>query len=287
MSDPPIHERRITLAGFGTRVLEVPGDGPPILLLHGFSDSADSWRPLLVSLAARSRRAVAIDVPGFGAATRLPRGSLLPHLDAFTSAFVGAYGQDEPAVLAGNSMGGLLALRAAQRGDVPLLAVVGVGPAGLSYSAGLTRAVNGARVLRPVLRTIRYLLVPPRLLQLTLAHLYDAGMGRHSVDPSLAGRYASHYRGMRDVYRLIPVMLALSDESDDDPLDLGEISVPVTVILGARDRLVPVSAARILLEALPNAQLAVLEDCGHCPQLQRPDDVADVLAALRSPVPSA
>jgi pimeloyl-ACP methyl ester carboxylesterase len=124
-------------------------------------------------------------------------------------------------------------------------------------------------------------------VRVALAYLFDAGLGRRSVDPSLACRYASHYRGMRDVYRLIPVMLALSDESDDDPLELREISIPVTLILGARDRLVPVSAARILIDALPDAQLAVLDDCGHCPQLRRPEDVARVLAGLRSPLLSA
>jgi pimeloyl-ACP methyl ester carboxylesterase len=284
MTESPVRKRWVTLAGFGTRILEVPGDGPPILMLHGFSDSADSWRPLLASLAAQSRRAVAIDLPGFGAAARLPRGEVLPWLDDFTSALVRTYGQDEPVVLAGNSMGGLLALRAAQRGDLPLVAVVGIGPAGLSYSAGLTRAVNGARALRPVLRTSRYLPVPPALVRAALTHLYDTGLGHRSVDASLARRYASHYRGMRDVYRLIPVMLALSEEAKIDPLQLHEISIPVTVILGALDRLVPVSAAGILLDALPEARLAVLEDCGHCPQLQRPDAVAQVLTELVSPV---
>ena len=47
----PLRELPGIVAGVATRVLEVDGDGPPILLLHGFTDSADSWRPLIKELA--------------------------------------------------------------------------------------------------------------------------------------------------------------------------------------------------------------------------------------------
>jgi pimeloyl-ACP methyl ester carboxylesterase len=47
----PLRELPAIVAGVATRVPEVDGDGPPILLLHGFTDSADSWRPLIKELA--------------------------------------------------------------------------------------------------------------------------------------------------------------------------------------------------------------------------------------------
>ena len=50
-----------------------------VVLLHGWSDSADTWRPLLAQLGARGRRAIAVDLPGFGEATRLHDGAVLPH----------------------------------------------------------------------------------------------------------------------------------------------------------------------------------------------------------------
>jgi pimeloyl-ACP methyl ester carboxylesterase len=63
---PPIVERRSTYAGFQTRELVVTGRGPTVLLLHGFGDSADTWRPVLTLLAEAGQAAIAVDLPGFG-----------------------------------------------------------------------------------------------------------------------------------------------------------------------------------------------------------------------------
>ena len=52
----PLFEHRLTLAGYRTRVLELEGDGAPIVLLHGYADSADTWRQTLAVLARRGRR---------------------------------------------------------------------------------------------------------------------------------------------------------------------------------------------------------------------------------------
>src|SRR5918996_4212310 len=96
-------EHRIEIAGHATRALEVDGGGPGIVLLHGWSDSADTWRPLLAQLGARGRRAIAVDLPGFGEATRLHDGAVLPQLDAFAADLVERWAGSEPVVVAGTS----------------------------------------------------------------------------------------------------------------------------------------------------------------------------------------
>jgi pimeloyl-ACP methyl ester carboxylesterase len=126
-------ERSMQVAGHRTRVLELDGDGPGIVLLHGWGEGADTWRPLLVELALCGRRAIAVDLPGFGQATRLGPGAILPQLDDFVLALVHEWGAGDPVVVAGNSLGGCVALRLAEQADqLPLAGVVPVAPDGLA-----------------------------------------------------------------------------------------------------------------------------------------------------------
>src|SRR5215213_4474051 len=121
----PLIEHRLDLAGYTTRALELEGDTPAIVLLHGYADSADSWRRVLDLLARADRAALAVDLPGFGVADALQEGPVLPQLDAVAAAAV-AYAHEQTGaelILGGNSLGGALALRAAERDDLPLAGI--------------------------------------------------------------------------------------------------------------------------------------------------------------------
>src|SRR3954452_24836988 len=77
----PLFEHRLELAGHRTRVLELEGEDPPFLLFHGYADSADTWRLTLDRLARAERRAIAVDLPGFGRASALRPLPMLPQYD--------------------------------------------------------------------------------------------------------------------------------------------------------------------------------------------------------------
>lgn len=120
----PLFEHRMEFAGYETRVLELEGRGDPIVLLHGWSDSADTWRCVLAQLGREERRAVAVDLPGFGTANALADGPMLPQLDAFAAAALsyaragrsrGGRRRAAAGVVVGNSLGGCVALRLAER----------------------------------------------------------------------------------------------------------------------------------------------------------------------------
>src|SRR3712207_5224051 len=109
----PLVEYRESFGGFATRVLELEGDGPPLVLLHGYADSADTWRLLLDELARRDCRAIAVDLPGFGRADPLRSDEpVLPQLDRFAAGALEAAADGSPALLVGNSLGGCVAIRA-------------------------------------------------------------------------------------------------------------------------------------------------------------------------------
>jgi pimeloyl-ACP methyl ester carboxylesterase len=277
---PPILEASPVLHGLRTRTLAVDGDGPSILLLPGLTDSADSWRPLLAELGTRGRRAVAVDLPGAGEAGTFSGGIRLANLDAFTTAFVEAYAGDEPAILAGNSLGGLLAMRAATRDDHRLSAIAPIGTAGLAYTLRWLLFERSVRAAYPLLQVAYRAPVPAPLVREGAAWLYERRLSEGRADRALARYYASHLDGMRSVRRFTAMMLAVADDVRADPLVPADIRVPVLLIWGDHDRLADVSGAQAVLDVVPDSRLVVLDGCGHCPQMQGPADIAELLNTL-------
>ncbi len=268
---------RVVVGGISTRVLAVDGDGPPILLLHGFSDSADSWRPVLRSFADSGRRAVAVDLPGSGWASPLGRPPMAA-LDDFVAAFIADHAQPT-AVLVGNSLGGLAALRAAERDDLPLGGVVGVCPAGLRYGRWLMLLAAFNPLLDRTLPVFARLPVPVSLVRLYAQLLYEAVLSQGQADRELVRRYASHWSGMRDTARLWNDLRAL-DRDEQAVVRPAAITHPILLIWGQCDALTPIRAAETLLDNVPGTQLVVLPNCGHSPQIQQPDRVAELIGSF-------
>jgi len=275
-----ILERSAVLDGTRTRVLEVDGEGPPVLLLHGFTDSADGWRPVLRALARGARRAVAVDLPGSGAADPVAREGVLEDLSRFAQAFVAQYAGEAGAVLAGHSLGGLLALRAAERGDERLRAIAPISPAGLGYHAQVRWVEAGLQALGPIVRLTHRAPVPAPLVRSGVRWFYRSRLP--DADPDLARHYAEHFRGMSDIRRFGRISRCLAEEIRAHPLRIDRIGTRVLLIWGGRDRICDVAGATALLDAVPGSRLVVLDECGHCPQGQDPEGVARLLLELSS-----
>jgi pimeloyl-ACP methyl ester carboxylesterase len=268
---PPTVEQRSTHAGFQTRELVVTGRGPTVLLLHGFGDSADTWRPVLTLLGEAGQSAIAVDLPGFGRADPLADGELVPQLDAFVAAAVQASAGTTGVVLVGNSLGAAVAARAARNKDLPVVAVMTLGVAGIAWK-GPTASIG---LLAVVLRIVSAIPVPGpvhrTLLRWSLARLLYGD--RSAIAPEVVARFADNYTDASSTHRLVRLGVTFKTELDRTR-DHGGIRRPMTVLHGARDLLVPVSASRVLHEANPGSRLVVLRSAGHCPQL----DAATVVA---------
>lgn len=271
----PLLEYRLELAGYETRVLELEGEGPPLLLLHGYSDSADTWRFTLDALARRDRRAVAVDLPGFATATPLRDGPVLPQLDRFCTALVRHFAPRGGAIVAGNSLGGCMALRLAEQARLRLAGVVPVAPAGLDMARWMT-IIEREPLVRALLSTP--LPVPRPLLHAIVAQVYRrvAFHRPERIDEWVVRTFCSHFADRATTARFLATGRRLYPELRD-PFRLERISCPVLVVWGERDRMVYASGARRVVEAVPCARAEIIEDCGHCPQLEAPDRFAELL----------
>jgi pimeloyl-ACP methyl ester carboxylesterase len=271
-----LFEHRLTLAGFETRILELEGEGPPVVLLHGFSDSADTWRYTLDRLGRRDRRAIALDMPGFGAAGTLRPGKILPQLDAFAAAAVEHVGGEaEPAVVAGNSLGGCVALRLAEGDDLPLAGVVPVAPAGLDMARWFV-LIERDRLVRAVLSAP--VPVPTAIVQAAVGRVYRtlAFADPGGIDGDVVSAFTKHLPTRQHGLRAIETGRRLLPELKR-PFRFDRVRCPVLVVWGRQDRMVFPSGAQLVLDAIPDARLELIDDCGHCPQIEAPDAFAKLL----------
>jgi len=286
-----VTEREARVGGVRTRLLELrpgePRELPTLLLLHGFSDSADTWRPLLERLRRSRRTAVAVDLPGFGRADRLDRHSpILPQLDRFAAAAIEREAAVSPTgevIVVGNSLGGCVAMRAAERAELPIAGIVPIAPAGLDM-AGWFAAIEGAWAIQTILRSP--LPLPDAAVRGLVGEAYRrlAAHRPRALPASQVAAFTSHVATKRDVVRILGTGRRLRSELRD-PFALGRIRCPVLVVWGERDRMVFPAGAQRILDEVPGARLELIPDCGHCPQVECPDTVAALLHGFTAATP--
>jgi pimeloyl-ACP methyl ester carboxylesterase len=282
----PLFEHRMEFAGYETRVLELEGRGEPILLLHGWSDSADTWRCMLAKLGREGRRAVAVDMPGFGTADPLEDGPMLPQLDAFAAAalaYAGAgakRGRRRRAVrgiVVGNSLGGCVALRLAEREPEHVERVVALAPAGLDMARWLALIEHDQLLRLLVHAPVPF---PARIVQGAVARVYRslAFADPSAVEPGIARAFAKHHPDRAALVRMLASGRRMLPELHD-PFDLDALRCRVQLVWGDCDRLVFHRGAQRLLAAVPGSSLELIERCGHSPHIEHPDRVVELLLA--------
>jgi pimeloyl-ACP methyl ester carboxylesterase len=250
--------------------VEIQGQGPDLVLLHGLGASSFSWRHNRGPLS-RHFRLITPDLPGHGRSPAPRPGdyridSLLRGILDFLD-----WHRLTTVVLGGNSLGGGLSLLAAaeQPGRIAALAL-------LAPAAALTRLPYAFYPLRlPVLGYAVAALLGPWFLPLFMRLVYyDA---ERMIPEAVAG-YAPPYR---DLNRRL-ALRQLCRQLESRPLDeisarLQVLTQPVTLIWGEQDHILPISQGYWLKQHLPQAQFHRLPQVGHAPQEEAPAVVNKII----------
>jgi pimeloyl-ACP methyl ester carboxylesterase len=258
----------------GSLRYHVGGQGEPLLLLHGLSGSAGNWIELLPELVQR-HRVVAVDLPGHAGSGRLPRGASTADFAAAVVAVLEAEAS-EPALVAGHSFGGLVALRLAQSRPDLVRGLLLVSPAGIASGTRLAQAlVLVSTTIRPGRFVSRF---RHRYAERTW---YRRALFRPwfvsdavALTPSAAHGLLGAQREHTDTKTAARAMVA-----DDPRSELGGITCPVVLLWGARDPQLPLDDAFEYARRL-GAKLRLVADCGHLVIVERPRACLDALAEL-------
>lgn len=275
------HSRFVHAGGLHWHV-QVAGQGPVLLLLHGTGASSHSMAGLLPLLAGRFT-VVVPDLPGHAFTDALPGTASLPAMSRVLAALLAVVGLAPPALVAGHSAGAAIGAQLVLDGHAPARAVVAIngalrpfdGLAGLLF-APLARLVGGGPLLpglvsRLVARQAR----DPR----SLRRLID-GTGS-TVPPASAALYARLVQSPAHVAGA----LAMMSHWDLRPLAeaLPRLPAPLWLLASDRDRMVPPAQAHELARRLPRARCVPLPATGHLAHEEQPAPVAALIAQAWGP----
>jgi pimeloyl-ACP methyl ester carboxylesterase len=245
------------------------GSGPPLVLLHGVGHRRQAWGTVLDRLTPH-RDVIIVDLPGHGESPPLETGE--PAVEAMLGAvttLLDDLGLERPHV-AGNSLGGRLALEAAVAGRAA--SATALSPAGFWRTE---REASMARATFKVMETAggRLQRFGPALSRHTAgrAVLYGVTVSRPSRVPAeqAAGDMAAFLAAHDALEAILRDLGPFTGQVPDD--------VPVTIGWGTKDRLLRPPQVLVAKARLPQARIRPLPGCGHVPMTDDPTLVADVL----------
>lgn len=251
----------ITVKNTVVRIKE-SGQGEPLLLLHGFSASADTWDGWRAELSDKYR-VIAIDVPPFAITGPLPQGKTTTDAVVHFINDVANHLGLTRFYLAGNSLGGFLAWNYALHYPTKVKKLILVDSVGYYHRAPLPVILYRTKGLRHLVNK-----VAPRLfIEQNIRSVYgDASR----VNPDSIQRY-------QDLLRRDGTRAAIADIMRGiyvDSTAVKQIRTPTLILWGAKDRWIPPAHGRRFQQDIPNSTLISYDDLGHIPMEEDPQRTA-------------
>lgn len=241
-----------------------PADGETIVMVHGFGGDKNNW-PLYARHFTKHYRVIAPDLPGFGENVRNPdwdygMKAQAERLNRFLDELgVGKFH------IAGNSMGGFIALHYALAYPERLKSMTLIDNAGVSSrnKSELELAIDEKRNLL-VAKTFE-----------EFDSILDFVMHKRIPSPRFLMK-AMYEVQKRNFDFLDKIYWGLAHEATDETVDdrLAEVAMPTLVIWGRHDRVLDVSCTEAMADAIPDNKVVIFEDVGHLPMMECPRETA-------------
>jgi pimeloyl-ACP methyl ester carboxylesterase len=249
-----------------------------VVLIHGLGGTKSSFFETAAALAGGGYRVHVIDLPGFGASSKPLRAPYDARWFAETVLATMDQLGLEHALLVGNSMGGRVAIEVGLQAPERVDGIALLCPAVAFVKRDFHPVV---RLLRPEWGLLPHAIPRPLVARQFWSLFHD----RETIDKALADVVVD---GFRKVYANPAGRHAFLASARNIYLDapfgrngfyerLADLEPPALFVWGAKDWLIPASFRHVVDEWLPTARQVVLPDCGHVPQVERPDDVNELL----------
>lgn len=252
------------------------GSGETLLLIHGMGGSSATWRAVLPDLA-RDCRVVAPDLLGHGESDKPRSDYSLGGFAIWLRDFMDAVGIPR-ATMIGQSLGGAIAMQFAYQHRRRCERLILIGSGGLEPELNLTLrmlSAPGAELLLPVVAPKPVLEIGNRIRdKLVSAGMYSAGGAELWNTYSSLGDGRTRQAFLRTL-RSVADYRGQAVEAMQQPHVAAQL--PVLLIWGERDWVVPVSHGYAAHEAMPGSRLTVLADVGHFPHVESPETVTGII----------
>ncbi len=275
-----VHESTIRVLGLRTRVL---GSGEtsardPVVMIHGVGAWAENWREVLEPIAQTGRRAIAVDLPGFGESQSPGAVRHFGPTDAFYPRFMVAL-LDELGIASahviGSSMGGAVAYLTAVSSPERARSLVLVASGGLGTDIPISLRLA---TLPGTTALARRFGRPWQAHDVLRSCFYDAARIPAALyEESERYGFRSYPEFVRALRSGVTIRGVRADLRRHWVAQAGRYRGPVLVVWGREDAVLPISHLEGAKGVFPQAEVRIVERCGHLPMIERPDDF---LAAL-------
>ena len=251
-----MREEKVLINGINVNY-KIAGEGPAILVLHGWGGSSDSWKDVIRILSAKRYMVVCPDFPGFGKSDLPTEAWGLEEYADFIFNLATQLGLKE-VVLIGHSFGGRVSVKLIGKHPDLVKKLILCSSAGIKTHPGLKTS------LIYVVSRIGNAILTPKFLRRfkneARAFLYTLIKSRDYVK---AGGI------MKEIMKKVL--------AEDLTPGLSKIRVKTLLVWGEGDKLIPVKYARIFNEEINGSKLIVLPKIGHSPHLEMPEELSEII----------